>query len=115
MAKQFKKGQISATRAYEIADSLMKNANSTKRFALQQKSIGESAVKNKVGDKKIPVSDPRDVTTWGNTLSGKDRIKLAQKLINQSKTDSTKSVLIKKAADKAIGRDIPLPSSDKLF
>jgi hypothetical protein len=98
---KFKKGQISAARAYEVADSLMNNSVRKKSFAADQRSIGKATIKNGVADKQVNVgtSDPR---TWGKTLSGNDRIKIADKLTKEASADSSNSVRIKGIADAAM-------------
>ena len=83
MAKIFKKGQISATRAYQLADSLTKKA---------QLQAGATDYK----DVKYP----------------KELLKNSE--ANYQKAERLKS-LADKAMNKAKGRDVPLPSSDKLF
>ena len=110
MAKQ-KPAKVPVSRLREMADSLMDSANRKKQVAYDQKRMGNAAVKNKVGDKQIP--------TWylgGKTLSGNDRIKIADKFKKQASADSTKAVRFRALADKAsAGRDTPLPSSDGII
>lgn len=93
MAK-LKLGQVTAKRAYEIADSLHKKAQNqagAMKFAMQRV---ESAKSNDEKAKAYSILDALE--------RGKD--------YHYSKADR-----IKQAADKAMGRDMPLPSSDKLF
>ncbi len=115
-----KKGQVTAKRAYEMADSLMNLANRKKQAAYDQKYMGQGAVKNGKGDVQVLVNN------FGGTLSGNDRLKIAEKFKKQASADSTKSVRLKANADKAMaaanaklkaqaGRDKPLPSSDGIL
>ena len=120
MAKM-KPGQISAKRAYEISDSLMDNSKRLKEFAYPQIQIGKATIKNKVADKQVLL--PGSYTFNGpRTLSGRDRLNIGQKALNQASADSSKSVGLKSRADAAmakanaaVGRDTPLPTSEGLF
>lgn len=98
MAKQFKKGQISATRAYEIADSL------TKRAQLKHGAIDFRAKELKNAKSSSEKSYIKNIMSslWD---SGEKDYNEASRLKS----------LADKAMNKAKGRDIPLPSSDKLF
>lgn len=102
MAIQKPNTKISATRAYELSDSLMESSNRKKEFYAEQKSIGMATIKNKVADKKIDASVTNDVSTWGKTISGNDRIRNADKAFKEASADSAKSVFIRNRADKAM-------------
>jgi hypothetical protein len=138
MAKQgLKKGQVTAKRAYEMADSLMNNSSRNKYYASEQKGVAESAIKRgnwpgglgvgkpaqKISNKNtkflsgVPSDEPS-----GNPLSYNQRIKLSDKYLKQASADSTKAVRFRANADKAMaaankatGRDTPLPSSDGII
>lgn len=121
-----KPGQISAKRAYEVADSLMDRSNSLKTAAYDQKMIGKGTVKNKIADKQVstfafPTFD-KPSSRGPATLSGNDRLKIADNLQKQASADSSKSVRLKSRADAAmakanaaVGRDTPLPSSEGIM
>jgi len=116
-----KPGQISAKRAYEVADSLMENSKLHKLASAEQKNLGQAAIKNKVGDKKVRIGHWSD-SPFGNYLSGNDRMKISEKYSKIASADSAKSVGLKSRADAAmakanaaVGRDNPLPSSEGLF
>jgi len=134
-----KKGQVTAKRAYEMADSLMNNSRTNKYFASQQKGIAESAIKRgnwpgglgvgkpaqKISNKntKFPSGAESD-KPYGESLSYNQRIKLSSDYLKQSSADSTKSAQLKAKADKSVaaakakaqaGRDKPLPSSDGIL
>jgi len=106
MAK-IKPGQVSATRAYEIADSLMSSSKRLKESAYPQREIGKATIKNKVADKQVMLPN-------GDSLSGRDRLKIADRWLKQASADSTKSVMLKSRADVAMSkanRDYPLSES----
>jgi len=119
MAKM-KPGQISAKRAYEVADSLMENSKLHKLASAEQKNLGQAAIKNKVGDKKVRIGHWSD-SPFGNYLSGNDRMKISEKYSKIASADSAKSVGLKSRADQAMnnanakGRDMPLPSSEGMM
>jgi hypothetical protein len=93
---------ITAKRAYEVADSLDKESIAKKKLAYQQKAIGEATVKNKVADKQVSVSNSKDMSTWGKTLSGNDRLKIAKKAKQEATTDSANAARYRALADKAL-------------
>lgn len=97
-----KKGLLSPKRVNEIADSLNRESIAKKKLAYQQRSIGEATVKNKVADKQISVSNPKDMSTWGKTLSGNDRLKIAQKAKKEATADSANAARYKALALKAM-------------
>lgn len=106
MAKM-KPGQVSAKRAYEISDSLMQNSYNLKRNAANQREIGKATIKNKVADKQVMLPN-------GDSLSGRDRLKIADRWSKIASADSTKSVMLKSRADAAMSkanRDYPLSES----
>lgn len=93
MAK-LKLGQVTAKRAYEIADSLHKKAQNqagAMDFAVQRLKSAKT---------------PSEKSIASSILDG---------LGKSSNYNYSKAERIKQAADKAMGRDMPLPSSDKLF
>jgi hypothetical protein len=108
MAK-LKKGQVSATRAYEIADSLKGNASAARKSGYMYLSGGEK-LKGTKKSTYVPGFGIQD--SEGMKKIGSDMLKRAD--INSSKADRIKQAA-DKAVNKAIGRDIPLPPSDKLF
>jgi hypothetical protein len=96
MVKKAKEGtKVPVKRVREVADSLMDSSVRKKRFAAGQKSIGDGTVKNKVADKQV-------MTFSGKTLSGNDRLKIAENARKQASTDSSNSVRYKALADKAM-------------
>lgn len=122
---KFKKGQVSVTRAREMADSLMDKSKRLKDGGYAQLEMGKAAIKNGVGGKKLP-ADGGDINLLGRTLSGIDRYNIGKKAIKQASADSTKAVRLRANADKAMaaanaklkaqaGRDKPLPSSDGIL
>jgi hypothetical protein len=109
MAKQ-KPAKVPVSRLREMADSLMDSANRKKQAAYDQKYMGQGAVKNKKGDVQVLIDN------FGSTLSGNDRLKIAEKFKKQASADSSKAVRFRALADKATaGRDTPLPSSDGII
>jgi hypothetical protein len=118
--EKMKPGQISAKRAYEISDSLMDKSKKLKEFAYPQIRIGKATIKNKVADKQVS-SSTSNPKTWGNTLSGRDRLNIGQKALKEASADSSKAVRLKSRADQAMnnanaaGRDVPLPSSEGMM
>jgi hypothetical protein len=119
--EKMKPGQISAKRAYEISDSLMDKSKKLKEFAYPQIRIGKATIKNKVADKQVS-SSTSNPKTWGNTLSGRDRLNIGQKALKEASADSSKAVRLKNRADAAVakakataGRDMPLPSSEGMM
>lgn len=109
-----KPGQISAKRAYEISDSLMKKSNSLKETAFDQIQISKGIPYNKTGGKYQDI--------YGGGFSKSERIGIANRMQKQASADSSKSVGLKSRADAAMakanaaaGRDTPLPSSEGLF
>jgi hypothetical protein len=87
MAKLFKKGQVSAKKAYQIADSLKNVSYTDHSISREYKKEG---------------NDKASAEWYRSAISAHQ-----------------KSDRIKQAADNAVnkakGRDIPLPPSDKLF
>lgn len=108
-----KPGQISAKRAYEISDSLMKKSNSLKETAFDQIQMSKGIPYNKTGGKYQDI--------YGGGFSKSERIGIANRMQKQASADSSKSVRLKSRADQAMnnanaaGRDVPLPSSEGLF
>lgn len=98
-----KPGQISAKRAYEVADSLAKESQSSYRVA--------DLYYNKANNKgKIMDMSPTDLRYY------------AEKQVRLADYNSEKSTRLKSRADAAMakanaaaGRDTPLPSSEGLF
>jgi len=114
MAKQ-KATKVPVTRVRQMADSLMDNSKKLKQFARPQIAIAEATKKNKVYDKQIGVSTSNP-STWGQTLSGRDRYNRGMQALKQASADSTKAVRFRSLADKATaGRDMPLPSSEGII
>jgi hypothetical protein len=107
MAKKAKEGtKVPVKRVREVADSLMDSSVRKKRFAAEQKSIGDATVKNKVADKQVLL--PGSYSSNGpRTLSGNDRLKIAEKARKQASTDSSNSVRYKALADKAMSDAAP--------
>ena len=109
-----KPGQISAKRAYEISDSLMKKSNSLKETAFDQIQMSKGIPYNKTGGKYQDI--------YGGGFSKSERIGIANRMQKQASADSSKSVRLESRADAAMakanaaaGRDTPLPSSEGLF
>jgi hypothetical protein len=102
MEQQPPKNTITAKRAMEVADSLDNQSIAKKKFAYQQRVIGEGAVKNKVADKQVSVSNAKDMSTWGKTLSGNDRLEIAQKANQEATADSSNAARYRSLAVKAI-------------
>jgi hypothetical protein len=107
MVKKAKEGtKVPVKRVREIADSLMESSVRKKRFAAEQKSIGDATVRNKVADKQVMI--PGSYSGNGvRTLSGNDRLKIADKARKQASTDSSNSVRYKALADKAMSDAAP--------
>jgi hypothetical protein len=101
--EKMKPGQISAKRAYEISDSLMDKSKKLKEFAYPQIRIGKATIKNKVADKQVS-SSTSNPKTWGNTLSGRDRLNIGQKALKEASADSSKAVRLKSRADQAMAK-----------
>ena len=99
------KNTITAKRTMEVADSLDKESIAKKKLAYQQRVIGESTVKNKVADKQVSVSNAKDMSTWGKTLSGNDRLKIAQKAKQEATADSANASRYRKSALKAMKKN----------
>lgn len=97
-----KKGLLSPKRVMEIADSLDEESIAKKKLAYQQRSIGEATVRNKVADKQISVSNANDISTWGKTLSGNDRLKIADKAKKEAKADSANASRYRSLAENAM-------------
>ena len=97
-----KKTLLTPKRAMEVADSLDRESIAKKKFAFGQQSIGDAAVKNKVADKQLSASIPNDISTWGKTLSGNDRLKIADKANQEAKTDSANASRYRSLAVKAV-------------
>ena len=102
MAKM-KPGQISAKRAYEISDSLRKEAGSSYRVA---------DLYQKVANNKGKIMD----------MGPADLIHYAEKQVRSADYNYSKANRLKSRADAAMakanaaaGRDTPLPSSEGLF
>lgn len=85
--------KLTASRVREIADSLMESSNSKKQTAYKQNAMGKAAIKNGVGDKQVGVWG-RDFGDIG-TLSGRDRINIANKLRKEASSDSSESVRLR--------------------
>ena len=114
-----KPGQITAKRAYEVADSLMDRSKRLKESAYEQIYIGKGAIKNGVGDKQVRINTSDLSAPY--SLSGRDRLNIGQQRLKEASADSSKSVRLKSRADQAMnnanaaGRDVPLPSSEGLM
>jgi hypothetical protein len=109
MGKQ-KAAKVPVSRIRQMADSLMDLSNRKKQTAYEQKSMGQGAVRNGKGNVQVLVDN------FGSTLSGNDRLKIADKFKKQASADSAKAVRFRALADKATaGRDKPLPSSDGII
>lgn len=112
MAKM-KPGQISAKRAYEMSDSLMNKSNSLKETAFDQMQMSKGIPYNKTGGKYQDI--------YGGGFSKSERIGIANRMQKQASADSSKSVRLKSRADQAmnnanaVGRDVPLPSSEGIM
>lgn len=98
-----KPGQISAKRAYEMSDSLKKEAASSYRVA----DLYYSAAGNK---QKIMSMQPSDLVNY------------AEKQVRSADYNTSKSKMLKSRADAAMakanlaaGRDTPLPSSEGIM
>lgn len=109
-----KPGQISATKAYAVSESLMKKSNSLKEAAFDQIQMSKGIPYNKTGGKYQDI--------YGGGFSNAERIGIANRMQNQASADSSKSVRLKSRADQAmakanaaIGRDTPLPSSEGIM
>jgi hypothetical protein len=97
-----KKTLLTPERTMEIADSLDRESIAKKKFAYQQRSIGEATVRNKVADKQVSASIAKDISTWGKTLSGNDRLKIADKAKQEATADSTNAARYRSLAVKAV-------------
>lgn len=112
----------------------LKNDNSAVARTLMDRSIQKKKLGDRlVNDAQSKIKRGAMIDELGPSFLGKryvserkDRAKMdnydlkkaiegRSKLYNSAKKDSIKSVEISKSANKAIGRDVPLPSSDKLF
>ena len=87
---------MSPKRVNEIADSLDKQSIAKKKLSYEQNLIGNTAVKNKVADVQV------EVDKWGSTLSGNDRLKIAQKAKQEATSDSANASRYRSLAVKAI-------------
>jgi hypothetical protein len=93
--------KVPVSRVREVADSLMDSSTRKKRFAAEQKYIGDGTVKNKVADKQVLL--PGSYSFNGpRTLSGNDRLKIAEKARKEASTDSSNAVRYRALADKAM-------------
>jgi hypothetical protein len=101
--KSMKKNLLTPKRTMEVADSLMKMSEAKKENAYIQRSIGNATVKNKVANKQLSVSV--DFKTLGNTLSGNDRLKIAERKFKEATQDSLNSERYKKLALKAMNKN----------
>lgn len=86
-----KKKLLTPKRVNEIADSLEKESIEKKKLANQQKSIGDATVKNKVADKEIYVGA-------GKSLSGNDRLKIAEEARKSATIDSANAARYRRLA-----------------
>lgn len=108
-----KPGQISAKRAYSLADSLMTNSKSLKETAFDQIQMSKGIPYNKNGQKYQDI--------YGGGFSKTERIGIANSMQKKASADSSKSVRLKTRADQAMnkanaaGRDMPLPSSEGMM
>ena len=93
-----KKKLLTPERVNQVADSLQKESIAKKKFASVQQSIGDATVKNKVADKQIYVGG-------GKSLSGNDRLKIAEKAKQQATADSANSVRYRKLALNAMKKN----------
>ena len=91
-----KKNTITVKRAMEIADSLDNESIANKKLAYQQKSIGDATIRNKVSDKEVIVD------RFGSTLSGNDRLKIAEKARQKATTDSANAARYRSLALKSM-------------
>jgi hypothetical protein len=91
-----KKGLLSPKRVMEIADSLDKKSIAKKKTAYEQRLIGNTTVKNKVADNEV------EVDKWGSTLSGNDRLKIADKYFKEASSDSANAARYRSLAENAM-------------
>lgn len=101
--------KLSVGRTRQVADSLMKESKSKKDAAYQQRSIGQAAIKNKVGDKQVVVDN------YNSTLSGRDRLKIADKYSKEASSDSANAMKYRKLADKAEGKKPSMKKGGKVM
>jgi hypothetical protein len=104
MAQQDKKAKIKSMkltpeRTMEVADSLMFTAKRKKESAYTQRRIGNATVENKVADKQVTVD------RYGSTLSGNDRLKIAERQFKESTQDSSNAERYKSLALKAMNKN----------
>jgi len=86
----------------EVADSLDRESIAQIEFAVGQLSIADAAVVNNVADMQLSAIIPNDISTWGKTLSGNDRLKIADKANQEAKTDSANASRYRSLAVKAV-------------
>jgi hypothetical protein len=101
--------KLSVARTRQVADSLMKESNSKKDAAYQQRRIGQATVKNKVADKKVLADN------YNTTLSGRDRLKIADKYFKEASSDSANAMKYRKLADKAEGKKPSMKKGGKVM
>lgn len=124
MAKM-KPGQISAKRAYELSDSLNNNAYVAKSVG---KGYMKAADAMKKRESKSGMLESRIIVNSNKMgdfteLTGSEGVKsFATSLLNRASANSEKANRLKSRADAAmakanaaVGRDVPLPSSEGLF
>jgi hypothetical protein len=124
MAKM-KPGQISAKRAYEISDSLSKNANASK-YAGNLYMKGANAMQKreeKSGKQETMILDPSRKIGDAFELTGNKAVRaFGTSMLNRATANSEKATRLKTRADAAmakanaaVGRDTPLPSSEGMM
>ncbi len=132
-----KKGQVTAKRAYEMADSLASSASSAKAAGNLFMNAAKNVAKRekKTGMKEVTTIYPGGATSLSmpdaiknsKTFNGSDDWKKhGQMFLNRATHNSEKATRYRANADKAMaaanaklkaqaGRDKPLPSSDGIL
>ena len=119
MAK-LKTGQITAKRAYEMADSLSKSSKTLSYVGnrLADRSSSSSERKKDWKDKNPSVINLTGIPgeTKGTTIKGVKEMKnTSEKYKNLASSNMQKADMLTSRANAATGRDTPLPSSEGLF
>jgi len=94
-----KRTLLSPKRVNEIADSLDKKSIAKKKTAYEQKFIGNATVKNKVPDNEVIVDN------YNSTLTGRDRLKIADKYFKEASSDSANAARYRSLALKAMKKN----------
>ena len=92
--------KLTPKRTLEVADSLMNVSNAKKENAIIQKRIGDATVKNNVANKQVGARG-----ALLETLSGNDRLKIADKNKKEAVSDSLNSVRYRSLALKAMNKN----------